>query len=144
SQEDRQSVVSQAESMQDTLQQSLNSAIENAYLKSGRVVALTSDVRIELKASTLGGQLETLALELLDRRFPTHPDFKKEAKLDDLQRLADWLVRAHEAGTTPVPFTDAEHPVLDFYGKGLEAVSIGQGRATLNSGSRFLKLVTRE
>ncbi|WP_375759651.1 hypothetical protein [Corallococcus exercitus] len=135
---DRQSVVDRARAQEATLARSFQDSLKVAYKDHGVVEALAVDVPAELSRPELQENLEQLGCALMERRHPQHPTFGAEPRVEDLQELCDWMVKAHEAGT-PLEFNERQGKVLLNLGRPLELVELGQTRGTLRRDTRYVK-----
>ncbi|QRK05237.1 hypothetical protein JQX13_34270 [Archangium violaceum] len=135
---DRQSVLDRARTHESNLLRSFQETLKIAYKDHGQVEALAADVSTELTRPELAENLEQLGAALLARRYPQHPTFLSEPRVDDLQVLCDWMVQAHESGA-PLPFNEQQGKVLKNLGGPLELVELGQTRGTLRRDTRYIK-----
>lgn len=135
---DRQSVLERARTHESNLLRSFQDTLKIAYKDHGQVEALAPDVSTELTRPELAENLEQLGSAILARRYPQHPTFLSEPRVDDLQVLCDWMVQAHEAGS-PLAFNEQQGKVLKNLGGPLELVELGQTRGTLRRDTRYIK-----
>jgi hypothetical protein len=125
------------------LQGEVDKAIVEAYDAHGQVRALIGAREPDLGAGGVADDLERLIRELLDRRFPQHPEYKVEATRPRLQVLERWMREAW-GQTTSVHFDAESGPVLEQLGKPLEIADVGQSRAAIEHHGRFIKEVVAE
>ncbi|WAM30042.1 hypothetical protein [Myxococcus sp. NMCA1] len=137
---DRQSVVDRARAQEATLARSFQDTLKVAYKDHGAIESLALDVTSELSRPELHENLEQLGCAVLERHYPQHPVFGVEPRVEELQVLSDWMVRAHEAGT-PLEFDERQGKVLVNLGRPLELVELGQTRGTLRRDTRYVKPV---
>ncbi|MFO0646011.1 MAG: DUF6079 family protein [Polyangiales bacterium] len=137
---DRLAVVEQARNVIQNMEAKLQTILREVYVEHGELVALTSDIATKVNQGELDKNVDAFAKDLLDRRFPQHPEFGIEPRLDDLRVLCDWMVTAAESADS-APFDEATGKVLRGLGVPLELVTPGQIRGTLRRDTRYIKAV---
>ena len=121
----------------------LGDALKRVYLGSGQLHAL-SDRLDGMSQDQRDPQriVESFALEILDRRYPRHPKFKRLVTARDLSDVAGKVVEAAVSGGS-VEVRTREEDLIDSYAVPLELVHPGQGTITARTDGRYLTAIKR-
>lgn len=143
---DRQTVVDQARLLREQIASRLEEVISSVYKAHGQIVAMLGGVPTTPPHpdADLDGVLEALAMDLLDRRWPQHPNFDKvrELREADLVVVCDWLVEASDAGGEQHPYdVTTQGKLLKSIGGPLDLLELGEVRGRLRRDTRYLKAV---
>jgi len=139
---DRQRIVEQATSLAHTEETQLGAILLEVYKDHGRVVALISDVGPRVPETQLQKNLEHFSVSLLDRKYPSHPDFLMEPTPEALRKLCAWMVEADDHSNKMTGFDPETGDVLRKLGQPLELVDPpGQSRAKLRLDTRYVRSV---
>ena len=139
---DRKQVVDQARAHAESMETRLRELLREVYKDEGQTAALMSDVQPGVPEPDLKRNLDHFARTLLDRRFPSHPNFETEPKPKRLETLCDWMVEASERSDLTAGFDAAQLEVLRKLGRPLEVVDPpGTSRAQLRLDTRFISVV---
>lgn len=141
--DERTLLLEQARNRVEMLQRQVDAALLEAYDAHGQVKALIGAREPDLGTGNLAGDLDQVLRELLDRRYPQHPDYKVEATRARVGVLEKWMREAWgQAGS--VHFDAETGSVLEHVGRPLEIADVGQSRASIEHHGRFIKEVVAE
>ncbi|TVQ88634.1 MAG: hypothetical protein EA397_16845 [Deltaproteobacteria bacterium] len=136
--QERQVLLDQCHTRARTLEQDLIRNIKQAYGEHAQVQALIGHRDPDLHKGDLWVDLERIARELLDRRYPQHPTFGSAPTKDRLKELAAWMTQASNAGAS-MHYDQSNVSTLQMIGEPLELIRVGQSRATLEHTGRFAR-----
>ena len=140
---DQATVQDRARTHESQMRRRLTAVMLKAYRDNGECVALQSGVTVDPKTfPELKDVLEHIAIRLMDRRWPQHPDFRPfKTDTGSLRTLLGWLVDASDSAGHSVHFNPDQHAALQRFGHKLELVDLGQNRGSLRVDSRYIKAV---
>lgn len=141
--DERTLLLEQARNRIEMLQRQVDAALFEVYSTQGEVKALIGPRDPDLGTGSVGGDLDQIIRELLDRRYLQHPKFKLEITRPRLVLLETWM-RGAWAQTGSVHFDADTGSVLEHIGKELEIADVGQSRASVEHHGRFVKEVMAE
>ncbi|MEZ4435779.1 MAG: hypothetical protein R3F65_25565 [bacterium] len=121
----------------------LAGAIRRVYFDEGQLHALSEVLDgVGLDGLTPKGALDGITRQMLDRRYPRHPLFGREAKARDLEQVAEWVVAAavtHE----PVSLRGPQLNLVEAFAVPLEVAYAGSSSLTPRTDGRYLAEVKK-
>lgn len=105
---DKATVEDRAKAHEQQMRNRLLGILAAAYRDNGECYPLQSDVTVDTKSfPELKDVLQHIAIRLMDRRWPMHPDFLVKPDRRKLETLLKWTVSASDAQGHSVHFDDA-------------------------------------
>ena len=132
------------------LQRQLDEAILVAYDKEAEVKTLIGPRDPDLGSGKLEDDLVRIVREILDRRYPQHPNFNRSS--DDRKaeasprnvKLVEAFMRRAWGQLGSIHFEGDTASALERVARPLELADVGQSRAALQHHGRFIREVLRE
>jgi hypothetical protein len=117
-------------------------AIRRVYFGAGsRVESLKALLGVVSVASVERAvAMETLGKHILDKRFPSHPDFRRRVNNADLGSVAEWVIRAAKLGQ-PVELRATELALAEAFALPLDLVWVNAGSITRRVDGRYLSAI---
>ncbi|GMV39005.1 MAG: hypothetical protein AMXMBFR64_07210 [Myxococcales bacterium] len=118
-------------------------AISRAYFDGGLVAGCSELLdQVRLVGKDRSRALTALGQEILDARFPQHPELKRLVRPAELARLAEWVIRAAKTEQA-VELRGEDRQTAEALGLPLEVVYVGQSSVTHRLDGRFLTAARR-
>lgn len=129
------------EAYQNGRRSELEQAVQRLYFDEGQVHVLKDQLgEFNLQGVDKASAPQRLALHVLDKRFPNHPNFPRRVDTADLNSLSEWIIRAAQTAQS-LDLKASQMAIVEAIAVPLELVHKGPSSITARRDGRYLRAI---